>query len=183
MMEEVTDSLKVAQKRMKKYANRNRHPLQFKKIDSRVRHRDLFSRYDGPFEVAQKVGEVAYRLKLPERMKIHPTFHVSYLRPYVEDPEDPDRHKTKRAPPEVHTQLEEEIEKILDHRVLGMHKKNRRTKFLIQWKGKPEADATWEKGASLWQYEQQIEKYLKSASTRASSSTSGGGLLAPNIET
>ncbi|OIT29089.1 hypothetical protein A4A49_55045 [Nicotiana attenuata] len=121
----------------------------WKKIDSRVRHRALVSRYDGPFEVAEKVGEIAYRLKLPERMKIHPTFHVSYLRPYVEDPEDPDMHKIKRAPPEVRTQLEEEIEKILDHRVLGMHKKNRWTEFLIQWKGKPEADATWEKGVSL----------------------------------
>ena len=132
----------------------------------------------------EKVGEVACRLKLPDRMKIYPTFHVSYLRPYVEDPEDPDKHKKiKRAPPEVCTQIEDEIENILDHRVLGMHKKNRQTEFLIQWKGKPEADATWEKGNSLWQFENQIEDYLKSASTRASSSTSGGGLLAPNIET
>ncbi|OIT08821.1 hypothetical protein A4A49_60772 [Nicotiana attenuata] len=157
-MDEAADCLKVAQKCMKKYADQNRRPLEFKvgdkvllkltpqiwkKIDTRVRHRALVSRYDGPFDVIEKVGEVAYRLKLPERMKIHPTFHVSYLRPYVEDPEDPDRHKTKKVPPEVRNQTEDEIEKILDHRVLGMHKKNRRTEFLIQWKGKPEADATW----------------------------------------
>ncbi|XP_075095122.1 uncharacterized protein LOC142173432 [Nicotiana tabacum] len=92
-------------------------------IDIRVRHRAIVSRYDIPFEVAEKVCEVAYRLKLPERMKIHPTFHVSFLKPYVNDLEDPGRHKTKRGPPEMFTQLEEEIEKILDHRVLGMHKK------------------------------------------------------------
>ncbi|OIT36608.1 hypothetical protein A4A49_64169 [Nicotiana attenuata] len=171
-MEEATDSFKKARKRMKKYADRNRSPLEFKvgekvllqltpqiwkKIDSRVRHRALVSRYDGSFKVAEKVGEVAYRLKLPERMKIHPTVHVSFLRPYVEDPKDPDRHKTKRDPPKVRTQLEKEIEKILGHRVLGMDKKNMQTEFLIQWKGKLEADATWEKGASLCQYEQQIE--------------------------
>ncbi|XP_070049904.1 uncharacterized protein [Nicotiana tomentosiformis] len=99
----------------------------WKKIDIRVIHRALVSRFDGPFEVAAKVGEVAYRLKLPERMKIHPTFHVSFIRPYVEDPEDPDIHKIKRAPPKMPTQLEKEIDKILDHRILGMHKKNRRT--------------------------------------------------------
>ncbi|XP_070015894.1 uncharacterized protein [Nicotiana sylvestris] len=183
---------------MKKYADKHRRPLEFrvgekvllkltpqiwKKIDSRVRHRALVSRYDGPFEVAAKVGEVAYRLILPERMKIHPTFHVSFLKPYVDDPEDPERHKTKRAPPEMCTQLEEKIEKVLDHKILGMHKKNMRTEFLIQWKGKPEADATWERGVSLWQYEHQVADYLKSVSTRTSSSTSGGGLLAPNVET
>ncbi|OIT33879.1 hypothetical protein A4A49_54392 [Nicotiana attenuata] len=53
-------------------------------------------------------------------MKIHLTLHVSILRPYVEDPEDPYRHKTKRATPEVRTQLEEEIDKILNHWVLGI---------------------------------------------------------------
>ncbi|XP_070042982.1 uncharacterized protein LOC142178078 [Nicotiana tabacum] len=165
MIKEATNSLSKAQRRMKKYADKNRRPLEFKvgdkvllkltphiwkNIDSRVRYRALVSRYDGHFEVAAKVGEVDYRLLLPERMKIHPTFHVSFLKPYLEDLENPDRHKTKRAPPEMRTQYEEEIKKVLDHRVLGMHKKNRRTKFLIQWKGKPEADATWEKGASLW---------------------------------
>ncbi|XP_075079921.1 uncharacterized protein LOC142165219 [Nicotiana tabacum] len=193
MIEEATYSLKKAQKRIKKYADRNRRPLEFKvgdkvllnltliwkKIDNRVIHKALVSRYDGPFEVAAKVGEVAYRLKLPERMKIHSNFHVSFLRPYVEDP---DINKTKRAPPEVRTQLEEEIKKILDHRVLGMPKKNRRTEFLIQWKGKPKEDTTWQKGASLWQFKQKIEDYLKSASTRTSSSTSGGGLIALNFE-
>ncbi|XP_075091805.1 uncharacterized protein LOC142171970 [Nicotiana tabacum] len=106
MIKEATDSLTKAQKRMKKYADRNM-PL--------------------GVQIAAKVGEVAYRLKLPERMKIHPTFHVSFIRPYVEDPEDPDIHKIKRAPPKMPTQLEKEIDKILDHRILGMHKKNRRT--------------------------------------------------------
>ncbi|XP_075092040.1 uncharacterized protein LOC142172156 [Nicotiana tabacum] len=198
MVKEARYSLAKAHKRMKKYADKNRCPLEFKvsdkvllnltsqswkKIDVQVRHRALVARHDGPFEVAEKVGEVAYRLKLPERMKIYPTFHVSFLKPYIEDPEDPDKHKINRAPPKMRTQLEKEIDKILDHWILGMHKKNMQIEFLIQWKGKPEADATWEKGASLWKHEQQIEDYLKSASTKMSSSTSGGGLLAPNIGT
>jgi len=40
----------------------------------------------------EKVGVVAYPLKLSEQLKFHPTFHVSYLRPF---------HKNKRIQKEV----------------------------------------------------------------------------------
>ena len=115
------------------------------------------------------MGEVAYRLKLPERLKIHPTFHVSFLKPYFADAEYPDRNMSKRAPPSVPTQYDAEIEKILDHRVLGTSKKNTKTEFLVHWKGKSAADAVWEKAKDLWQFDAQIEDYLKTVSMRTSS--------------
>jgi hypothetical protein len=40
----------------------------------------------------EKVGVVAYPLKLSKQLKLHPTFHVSYLRPF---------HKNKRIQNEV----------------------------------------------------------------------------------
>ncbi|GJT13048.1 hypothetical protein Tco_0860090, partial [Tanacetum coccineum] len=48
--------------------------------------RKLNTRYIGPFKVLAKVGPVAYKLKLPQKLsKIHSTFHVSNLKKSFSD--------------------------------------------------------------------------------------------------
>ena len=89
----------------------------------------------------KKVGEVAYMLKLPERLKLHPTFHVSFLKPYFEDAE-PGRTQVKRAPPLVMKQFDKGVENILNHRTMGESRKNWRTDYLVQWKDSSESEAT-----------------------------------------
>ena len=74
---------------------------------------------------------------------------MSFLKPYFADADDPDRNKSKRAPPSVPTQYDAEIKKILDHRVLGTSKKNTKKEFLVHWKGKAAVDAVWEKAKDL----------------------------------
>ncbi len=39
----------------------------------------LADKFAGPYPVVRKVSKLAYKLKLPHTMKIHPIFHVSLL--------------------------------------------------------------------------------------------------------
>ena len=71
MFDKAWDSLEKTAKRMKKYANHDRRPLEFqvgdkvllkltpqiwKKISSKTRQRGLIPKYDGPFKVIKRVG-------------------------------------------------------------------------------------------------------------------------------
>ncbi|GKD62744.1 hypothetical protein Tco_1300253 [Tanacetum coccineum] len=46
----------------------------------------LAPRYVGPFEILERIGLVAYRLRLPEELNsVHDTFHVSNLKKCLAD--------------------------------------------------------------------------------------------------
>ena len=133
-----------------------------------------------PLKVVKRIGNVAYKPKLPERLKLHPTFHVSFLKPYHSDP-SPDRVQAKRNPPMVRVESSKEIASILQDRKMG-NWKNKWTEYLIHWKGTPVSEASWEKGATLWQFEEKILEYAQLKSMRMLNTSSGEGLLAPRLD-
>ena len=46
----------------------------------------LSARYVGPYEILQRVGRVAYELKLPRKLdSVHLAFHVSMLKKCISD--------------------------------------------------------------------------------------------------
>ncbi|KAL5778668.1 hypothetical protein ACOSQ2_009405 [Xanthoceras sorbifolium] len=152
LIECAIESLAKAARRMKKYADKNRRPLEFniwKKITDRRYHKGLIQRYDGPFVVKEWVGR-GVTLALPDRLKIHPTFHVSFLKPFHEDGAESSRVQQKRAPPVIRKEFDKQVEKILDDRSMGESKLNRRTDYLVQWKGETDSEATWEPWTMAW---------------------------------
>ena len=90
----VHDRLRIAQDRYKHWADAKRRHLEFAEGDLvflRIsptrglirfgRRGKLSPRFIGPFPVDARVGEVAYRLVLPDSLAaVHPVFHVSQLR-------------------------------------------------------------------------------------------------------
>ncbi|PKU74578.1 hypothetical protein MA16_Dca003781 [Dendrobium catenatum] len=119
VLEELKRHLLRAQQIMKKQADGHRKDIQFEagekvflklrpyrqKIVANRRNEKLAPRYFGPYEVMEKIGAVAYRLKLPPSATIHPVFHVSQLRKAIGD------HITV---PELPATLTEELEVIME---------------------------------------------------------------------
>jgi hypothetical protein len=45
----------------------------------------LAPKYYGPYKVLQRIGSMPYKLKLPPSLRVHPVFHVSFLKKVISD--------------------------------------------------------------------------------------------------
>ena len=96
----IRDQLRTAFSRQKSYADPKRKHVEFsvgeyvflkvspmRGVMRFGKKGKLAPRYVGPFEIVDRVGDVAYRLELPPNFaNVHPVFHISMLRKYVPDP-------------------------------------------------------------------------------------------------
>ena len=102
----------------------------------------LTARYLGPFSVEKVVSPVAYQLKLPKALKIHPVFHVSLLQPWHVDPEHPQRTTVLRPPPVDAEEDRFYVECLLDKR---QRRRGRgfSVEYLVRWRGYGPEDDMW----------------------------------------
>ncbi|GKC14381.1 hypothetical protein Tco_1011163 [Tanacetum coccineum] len=96
---QIKHRLQASRDRQKSYANKRRKPIEFQvgdKVMLKVspwkgvirfgKRGKLNPRYIRPFKILAKVGTVAYRLELLEKLsRIHSTFHVSNLKKCLSD--------------------------------------------------------------------------------------------------
>ncbi|KAL4318769.1 hypothetical protein GQ457_18G015560 [Hibiscus cannabinus] len=146
-------NLCAANNRMQQLANSKRRDVEFKEGDwvflklhpyrqrtvfARAYHK-LASRFYGPYLIEQKLGKVAYKLKLPEGSRIHPVFHVSLLKKKLGDTHS----SNSELPLVTDGEIIMEPECILDSRWI---KQGSRfvEESLVQWKHLSSEDATWE---------------------------------------
>ncbi|XP_030483576.2 uncharacterized protein LOC115700156 [Cannabis sativa] len=102
----------------------------------------LSPRFIGPFEILEKVGQVAYRLALPPSLStVHNVFHVSMLRKYVSDPMHILSYEALELQPDLSydeqpVQILDRKEKVLRSKTIALVK--------VLWRNSKVEEATWE---------------------------------------
>ena len=115
----------------------------------------LADKFAGPYPVVRRVGELAYELKLPHTMKIHPVFHVSLLHAHKQSTL-PGRVPPEPAPIEVEGEEEYEVEEIRNSRRWGRWHK---LQYLVRWKGWGPENDSWEDAADVEHAAELVEAF------------------------
>jgi hypothetical protein len=96
----------------------------------------LAPQFYGPYEVLERIGSLAYRLRLPAKARIHDVFHVAYLKKF-ERPTAPI--VIAPLPLLVHGRAIP-----VPAQVVHAHPTLAFWDILVHWVGRDHADATWE---------------------------------------
>ena len=164
--ERARQAVDYAQKRMKALHNRNKQEMIYEAGDKVLRSagkkkqlmltfpgqvdsRKLRARYIGPFEIQEKVSAVAYQLKLPRHLRLHPVFHVDRLKPWKIAQRVSRTGEGEGEPNAVNNQRDEfKVETLLKTRQVKRGRGTTR-EYLVKWAGYPLHEATWEPESNL----------------------------------
>lgn len=166
LVTEAQQNMSRAQKRQKLQADKKRSKESSFEVGSRVllstkniklKHpqgKKLLPLWIGPFEVEAKIGEVAYKLKLAEGMRMHNVFHVSLIKAWREG---------GRIPPP----LPELIEDYLEYEVEQIISYEKKRGYLVKWLGYGHEHNTWEPEKHLQNCKDLVQEYWDTVRLRS----------------
>ncbi|QRW26785.1 Retrotransposable element Tf2 protein [Rhizoctonia solani] len=126
--------------------------LDAKNVEIRSNSNKLDPKRLGPFKITEKISSHAYRLELPETMKIHDVSYVGLLSKVHESPSQP---LPERPPPEtIEGEEEYEVEQIIDSK-----QQKGKWFYLIKWKGYGPEDNSWEPEELLEHSQEEIKRF------------------------
>ena len=102
----------------------------------------LHLRFIGPYEILERIGNVAYKFTLPpEILGVHNVFHVSMLKKYITDPShvlqfDPVQLKENLTYEEKPIQILDRKEKELRNKKIALVR--------VLWRNHSVEESTWE---------------------------------------
>jgi hypothetical protein len=186
----IRERLQTAQSRQSSYANAGRRNMQFdigqfaylkvspmKGVKRFGMGKKLSPRFIGPFPIIKQVGEVAYKLELPESLSgIHNVFHVSMLRKCLQKPSE---HIDIQLP-----QLQEDLTyEEYPIRILDIKERKTRSKTIrfvkVQWSNHNESEATWENEEDMMKSYPDLFKHQGIEISRTKFISSWGGCNDP----
>jgi transposase InsO family protein len=170
---EAAEAIATAQMAMKRFYDAHYLPKSFAVGDQvylqlhkgysipTVVNKKLSPQYAGPFEILERVGRLAYRLKLPQHWTVHPVISIAHLEPFHKDafnrphPDHPDTIFTD-GDDDNHQSFE--VDRLIDKRIVTRRGK-KEVDYLVRWKGYSPAYDLWYHESLLENCKELIDDY------------------------
>jgi len=160
-------NLEKAHKRYKFFADKSQREVKFQEGDEMwlniknfrlpkgLSHKFL-GPYADPFKVLEKKLSDTYKLKLPKNLRVHPTFHVSLLKPVACNASRLNQEHNSRPPLDlVHNEPKFEVEAVFKSKQL----RGQEREYLVKWKGYHPIEASWVNESNMEHAQEAIEEF------------------------